>query len=966
MFSLAGIALMSAACTDIENPFESSKVENVGNNRLSSFLLPESISEPITDSVDIIQISGSYMNRFLANIEVEKDIAVTEIQIPNNTSIPNGDYVIKFDSIANRFIAAIDGERIAVKEVNNGGYSVQLNGMLSSDDNGSRSHPYKIGNKDKLNKFIKALKEDPYHGAGLHFIQTGDISWANDEANTGEGLASASFAGVYDGDGYTLSDLTINGKSNSGLFTTLTNGAVIKNLSFSDLSFSNGSSMGAIAGNAEYTTSISGINLSGNLSGIENIGGLIGAANGNISISNSVIGASVTGMKNIGGAIGYVHSRCHADIRNLSVTSSFRVGSENASASNDAENAGGIIGYVENSSFEISDSEIIHTSSYADNTIVISANNSGGGLVGRINGLYNSSAILSTRVISPLKVNDFGGGFIGNAQIGNTLRIADCQSCIISKQGNHIGGIIGSLECSDKNQMVYENNDVVASDNSDIHIGGDDNVGGIFGYIKANEMTFKGKNHIVCKVTGNKYVGGITGYMENTVLDINKPLYGKSEAQIIGLNIEAGSYAGGIAGYMKNSTLKGKQSLKPTSGLKGFDDSDVDILCTIKVSGRSAGGAVGEAYKSTITGLKVKATLTNTSDIYTGGIVGLFDDGNKAVSSCSFSGEVSGKDYTGGIVGEINKLGQITQCINYATVTGGTKIGGIVGKVMNRDDEPWVNECVNLGNVTGNNYVSGIAGYVSADKNEANDWTKVARCGNYGNITASSSGDGCVGGIVGKCDSDKIRVNDCANHGTITGNGTFKGIGGIAGSLGMDAEYFSEYDNVDVYHCANTGKIVSDHGGEANMGGIVGYMEEGDVGTNDTNSQVHLCYNCGNVGPAKEATHGGIIGHADYSVSLRFCINYGNTEPDGEAMIGTVKGTVYNRELYHLEGTGDRKGNGWESESFNSDEMQILDTFFEGYEEQKKWMIAVQANHSDSTPRAILKDEHCPFQNIVK
>ena len=151
------------------------------------------------------------------------------------------------------------------------------------------------------------------------------------------------------------------------------------------------------------------------------------------------------------------------------------------------------------------------------------------------------------------------------------------------------------------------------------------------------------------------------------------------------------------------------------------------------------------------------------------------------------------------------------------------------------------------------------------------------------------------------------------------------------------------------------------------MGGIVGYLEEGDEGDNDTNSEVHLCYNCGEVGPAKEATHGGVIGHCDYYTSLRYCINYGNTGTNGEAMIGTVvtAGIVHDKALYHLDGTGDHKGHSWSSTAFSEDQMSSLSTF-EGYSSDD-WVVGQQLNMQgsgeSSKSRVILKD--CPFQNIV-
>lgn len=953
-----------SSCDDeFANIYESSRVEKFDSHILSVFRIPHVHSSSTTTSyVDIIQVNGDYVNRLQADItkinDTESEVGLT---IPNEANLTDGTYIIKVDSISDRFIAKAEDNLITIIEINNGNYLE----LESSESNGSRTHPFLINSNDKFNKFIYALSKDNYHGAGFYFKQTAFIQWSNNEQNLGEGLASQSFAGNYDGDNYILSNVVINGKNEAGIFKQLINGATISNLIINNISISNVEKSGVIAGSAQNTVKLSNINVTGNISGTNNVGGLIGSCtDGYIYIDNITMGASISGGQNIGGAIGYLN--CYCSINKFMTASSFRVGNENVSISNNAQNVGGVIGFIDNHEFNISNTEILHTSSIDDNAQVITGDENVGGLIGKILNLNDpQSTIDNCRVISPISANNYGGGFIGYAEIGHKLSITNSQSCIITKQGNYIGGFIGYLEYNDEDLLTFSNNNVVASDNSEIQLKGNDYVGGLFGFIKAKSISLKGTNYIMVPISGNSHIGGLAGEIEETTFNIGTPLYGKSGTSISGLQINANSFVGGIVGNMKSSILKGTQSLYPTSGINHFDESKASIICTVNGNGDKVGGAVGCANDSEINGISVKANVFNNNGIYTGGVVGYFDDGNYAVTSCSFYGAVKGCDYTGGIVGEINKLGQITKCVNYGEISGGQKTGGIVGKIMNKVDEPWINECANVGDVTGVHVVGGIVGYISADGKEGNDWTKIARCGNYGNITASSGGDGCVGGIVGNCDSDKIRVNDCANHGTITGNGAFQGIGGIAGMLGKDATGLEEYDNVHVYNCANTGTIASDRSHGAHMGGIVGYMQEGKCLAED--SHVELCYNCGSVGPAKDATHGGIIGHCDYYVALEFCINYGDTHEKGESMIGTVvtAGVVYNNDLYHLSGTGDHSGHSWSSTSFTESQMGSLSTF-ENYS-TNDWKVDKQLNMQgsgeNSKSRVILTG--CPFQNIV-
>lgn len=937
--------------------YKHTRVENFGTHHLSIFRLPHSsTSQNIECDVDVISVGGYYAERLHAKITaINPTESEVELTIPIEANIPDGKYVIKVDSIPDRYIAEISNHLITIIEINNGNYTE----LTSLDSKGTINKPFKISNNSKFNKFIFALSEDEYHGAGFYFKQTADFTWNNDESNDGEGLSSQSFAGNYNGNNYIIKGVMINGKENSGIFTTLINGATIQNITIEGIAISSsGNYMGALAGQSNGHVRLRGIQTSGSISGKEYVGGLIGQAKDKLTLNDITIGTIVSGEKYVGGVIGVANTNKGLTIDTLYNSRSFKVGTKNKTSF-----IGGIMGYFHSGSFNISNTNIIYTSSSEDNVEIISGNEYVGGLIGKVQSI-SPSTIKNSQVISPINAGKYIGGFIGDADLTNALSITNCQSCPIIKQGDYVGGVIGQLKCSSNDLLTYNNVKIVQSNNSDIYIKGNNFVGGVFGYIYGGAVSLTGENYIMAYIEGNDCVGGIVGQAESTTLDIGTPLYGKTGTDITGITIKADLEAGGVVGYLKSSTLKGVQSLQPTSGINHFDKNKASVICTITGSTKDIGGAVGSALESTISGISVHATITNNKGTYTGGIVGRFYKGNK-VNSCSFSGIITGGEYTGGIAGEINYLSQITQCINYGSITGGTKTGGICGKMYNKDDEPWINECANVGDVTGSHFVAGIVGYISAGGGEGKDWTKIARCGNYGNITASSSDWGCVGGIVGKCDSDKIRVNHCANHGTITGNGYFKGIGGIAGSLGQDADLFEEYDNVHVYNCANTGTILSDRTSSANMGGIVGYMEEGKYEAED--SHVELCYNCGSVGPAKEATHGGIIGHCDYYVALEYCINYGNTHDNGESMIGTVvsSGTIYDNHLYHLSGSGDDDGHSWSSKSFTETQMSLLSTF-SGFSE-KDWMVSQQLNMQGSgestKSRVILMD--CPFQNIV-
>ena len=254
---------------------------------------------------------------------------------------------------------------------------------------------------------------------------------------------------------------------------------------------------------------------------------------------------------------------------------------------------------------------------------------------------------------------------------------------------------------------------------------------------------------------------------------------------------------------------------------------------------------------------------TNTTVYFTG----TYDGGNYAIKNLKISsgstnvgffaaaknaviknvvlgegGEISGsKDNAriGGIVGYIPNNGdcKIENCVNYATVIGksvrgfttvGGYTGGIVGQVVG--GRTVINGCKNYGNIKYNdgslNYV--VGGIIGTSGEKA----VIVNCENHGEIYAPSKeqwsglGNGSsAGGIAGYLYG--IAVG-CYNDGKVTG-GMY--VGGIAAKALGDAI---------VESCYNIGRINADYE-EANcaIGGIMG----------SGSGTINNCYNAGTITP---------------------------------------------------------------------------------------------------------------------
>jgi rhodanese-related sulfurtransferase len=151
---------------------------------------------------------------------------------------------------------------------------------------------------------------------------------APDINDAGDGFQGATFIGVFDGDGYTITNLRISGRRYLGLFGQLGLGAMISNLGLEAIDV-NGTSdyIGGLAGYNEghitknYSTGmvhgddgiggLLGNNLgyltecysAGLVKGDESVGGLVGENHGSITTSYST--CMVSGWENVGGLSGY-------------------------------------------------------------------------------------------------------------------------------------------------------------------------------------------------------------------------------------------------------------------------------------------------------------------------------------------------------------------------------------------------------------------------------------------------------------------------------------------------------------------------------------------------------------------------------------------------------------------------------------------------------------------------------------
>ena len=175
----------------------------------------------------------------------------------------------------------------------------------------------------------------------------------------------------------------------------------------------------------------------------------------------------------------------------------------------------------------------------------------------------------------------------------------------------------------------------------------------------------------------------------------------------------------------------------------------------------------------TITNLYINASQNNV------GLFGYTMEGTIKNLTFEYANVTNTKTYTGILVGYANNSNlQNIKISNTCQIKGGKETGGIAGDF-------WGNayNCVNYATVQGKERVGGLLGYCTAK------YSSITTCANYGNVTATGTD---AGGLVGYFISGTIQ--DCANYGDVKGTERVAGMAGYVNE-GKIQNVFS-YGNV--------------------------------------------------------------------------------------------------------------------------------------------------------------------------
>lgn len=237
---------------------------------------------------------------------------------------------------------------------------------------------------------------------GKYFEQTEDINLTNVKYTP-----VSSFVNTFDGNGHTISGLTISSGDNVGIFAMINETGVVKNIVLSDVNITAGSYVGSLAAQSK------GI--------VENCK----VESGVISASGAYVGGLIGDLPSGDGTTSFKIEKC---INKANVSSTF---------SGDAL-VGGVIGCFN----KVTDGKVLKCANYGNVTAI--NGKLVGGIIGRSFNNPNMEACYNKGDVSG---NEVVGGIIGQ---GNVIKIKNCYNMgsITSTTGEKISGIEGAANNS--------------------------------------------------------------------------------------------------------------------------------------------------------------------------------------------------------------------------------------------------------------------------------------------------------------------------------------------------------------------------------------------------------------------------------------------------------------------------------------------------------------------------------------
>lgn len=699
--------------------------------------------------------------------------------------------------------------------------------QFNGGGSGTSSDPYVIYNASQLDQVRNFLNdENVYFKLGADIDLKSFIAGENPiQGWLPIGSSAAPFKGTFDGNGKTISNLTITRATTDyvGLFGHA-GSATIKNLTIKDSKVTGQNYTGALVGLGGALTGIT-INAT-NVTGVNYTGCVGGSIKGatTTKILGTVVvrGADYVGC--VGGSVG-------GKITSVTIPETVTVSGKQFVAAI----AGHTTGAITLGSVTMSNPSVTGTSSVAllagkaDNDITITRPTIQGGTV-TASGDY--AALLVGSAAKAVTVS--------NATVSNTT--------VTATAGNYVSGCVGKCE-----GLLTMN----TANFTTTKLSGNDYVGIAAGY--AGSASIDGVNSIGTNIKGKLYVGGLIGRLNNsagtsTVTETNAGSAVRDNSAIYYYR------AGTTEGVKKSSASDKKAQINGTYVDQIYcRDSNHTSYAHLHYHNTTRETLI-TCSGNTIKNSKIEGDINANG--YNGSIVGDMYVQNRRVeketvpSTTSIDiphGTVIVREYTStgwcavyqGYLVSITTTtlhaydatpSNISSCKSNLNITSTGIAGGIIGQSCNAT----FSNCDYRGTIKGTN-IGGIVGISKA--------TTIEKCHSYGSLISSGTGTRSVGGIVAQQDTLLTLTNSFSSM-------DIKGAsysGGLVGKLAAQGTINDSYFSGNILNST------------LYAGGIVGY-------NTNTSSAINRCYSHSHLIAATKKV-GGIVGYGSLTAKSCASIN---------------------------------------------------------------------------------------------
>ncbi|MEW5834970.1 MAG: GLUG motif-containing protein [Pseudomonadota bacterium] len=604
-------------------------------------------------------------------------------------------------------------------------------------------------------------------GLGLNYVLGNSIdASATASWNGGAGFAPLGsnanpYQGIFDGLGYTISNLTISRTGNYiGLFGD--SGGTIRNIGLVGGSVSGDASsyaVGALVGGNAGT--ISNAYATTAVSGYRGVGGLVGFN------ASTIDNAHATGLVNgsylVGGLVG---------VNAGTVTGVYATGNVNGQ-----HNIGGLVGSNSNGTGTATIDNAYATGSIGGTTNV-------GGLVGQNTDGTISNAYATGNVTGGIYV----GGLVGDNNSSNGVHIITNAYATGNVSGSYVGGLVGSNGGTISN--TYATGKVTPSTNNGFY-GGLVGVAGGTVHNSYWDTTTYGSTNVGSGAGTGLTTAQLAAALPSGFTSSNWANIGNQSTPYLLANTSFGTFSGSVllgtdtsatpAQYKVINSLTQLQNINSTGlGLNYVLGNDIDASATASWNsgtgfapiGNNLTGTSASRFTGTFDGLGYNISNLTINQLG-GAYVGLFGYTSNAA---------------------IRNIGLVN-----ASVSGSFTVGALVGL----DQGGTIDNAYATGSVISSNYAGGLVGINTG-----------AISNTYASV--SVNGGGKTGGLVGV--NGGSIVNAYAT-GSVIGNGNGAIVGGLVGVNGTNGTITNTYAAGSVSGTNTIGALVGSNG---NTSSIIG------------------------------------------------------------------------------------------------------------------------------------------------